>query len=93
MDSGRTTSDAFIAGIGIYFDGMSSRRRAVTLVFSDALEIGTDEAAPARWAYADIRRADSPSRHVAPVVSRPRPRWRGWRYAMPRSPLISPRAA
>jgi Zn-dependent protease with chaperone function len=45
----------------IYFDGTSSRRRAATLVFSDALEIGTDGGTPARWAYADIRRADSPS--------------------------------
>ena len=45
----------------IYFDGMSSRRRAATLVFSDALEIGNDEGAIARWAYDDIRRADSPS--------------------------------
>src|SRR5687767_8779008 len=45
----------------IYFDGMSSRRRVATLVFSDALEIGSDEGAVARWAYDDIRRADSPS--------------------------------
>ncbi|MDB5577617.1 MAG: metalloendopeptidase [Bradyrhizobium sp.] len=45
----------------IYFDGMSSRRRAATLVFSDALEIGHGEGAIARWAYDDIRRADSPS--------------------------------
>ena len=27
----------------VYFDGMSSRRRAAMLVFSDALEIGNDE--------------------------------------------------
>lgn len=45
----------------IYFDGMSSRRRAAALVFSDALEIGNDEGVIARWAYDDIRRADSPS--------------------------------
>lgn len=45
----------------IYFDGMSSRRRAATLVFSDVLEIGNDEGAMARWAYDDIRRVDSPS--------------------------------
>jgi Zn-dependent protease with chaperone function len=45
----------------IFFDGTSSRRRAATLVFSDALEIRSDEGVLARWAYADIRRADSPS--------------------------------
>jgi Zn-dependent protease with chaperone function len=43
----------------IFFDGMSSRRRLATLVFADALEIDSGDAAPARWAYADIRRADS----------------------------------
>ncbi|WP_407117003.1 M48 family metallopeptidase [Bradyrhizobium sp. LMG 9283] len=44
----------------IFFDGVSSRRRQVILTFSDALEIVEDSAAPVRWAYADIRRADSP---------------------------------
>lgn len=43
----------------IFFDGVSSRRRQVTLTLSDALEI-LEEGAPVRWAYADIRRADSP---------------------------------
>ena len=43
----------------IYFDGTSSRRHAATLVFSDALEISLDGETKARWAYADIRRADS----------------------------------
>lgn len=43
----------------IFFDGVSSRRRQVTLTLSDALEI-LEEGPPVRWAYADIRRADSP---------------------------------
>lgn len=46
----------------IYFDGTSSRRRAVSLVFADSLEIqGDDGGVLANWAYADIRRADSPA--------------------------------
>lgn len=45
----------------IYFDGMSNRRRPATLVLAELLEIVTADGAPARWAYADIRRADSPS--------------------------------
>jgi Zn-dependent protease with chaperone function len=45
----------------IYFDGMSNRRRTAALAFTDALEINTDEGTSVRWAYADIRRADSPS--------------------------------
>ena len=47
-------------GSAIYFDGMSSRRRAVTLRFADRLEIIEDERDACGWAYADIRRADSP---------------------------------
>ena len=43
----------------IYFDGASNRRNAATLAFSDALEIVVDGEIKARWAYADIRRADS----------------------------------
>ena len=45
----------------IFFDGTSSRRREVTLTLGDALEILEDGATPVRWAYADIRRADSPA--------------------------------
>jgi len=40
---------------------MSSRRRAVTLRLADRLEINEDEQPLAAWAYADIRRADSPA--------------------------------
>src|SRR5258707_8816376 len=49
------------ANAATYFDGTSSRRRAVTLRFSDQFEIVEDEQTLAAWDYADIRRADSPS--------------------------------
>ena len=45
----------------VYFDGMSNRRRIVSLVFADALEIREDGAAPVSWAYSDIRQADGPA--------------------------------
>lgn len=45
----------------VFFDGVSSRRRQVTLALGDALEIVEEGGAPVRWAYADIRRADSPA--------------------------------
>ncbi|WP_027576131.1 M48 family metallopeptidase [Bradyrhizobium sp. WSM1743] len=45
----------------IFFDGVSSRRRQVTLTLGDALEIIEEGGTPVRWAYADIRRADSPA--------------------------------
>ncbi|MGY3033603.1 Zn-dependent protease with chaperone function [Bradyrhizobium sp. USDA 4354] len=45
----------------VFFDGVSSRRRQVTLTLGDALEIIEEGGAPVRWAYADIRRADSPA--------------------------------
>jgi hypothetical protein len=49
------------SGSAIYFDPVSSRRRTVTLRFSDRLEIIEHEQTLAVWDYADIRRADSPS--------------------------------
>ena len=49
------------ANAAIYFDGASSRRRAVVLHFSDRLEISEHEQVLAAWDYADMRRADSPS--------------------------------
>jgi predicted Zn-dependent protease len=60
MDASMTdvSSDIAADGAAVYFDGTSSRRRSVRLVFADALEIREDGAAPVRWAYADIRRAD-----------------------------------
>ena len=48
-------------GPAVYFDGVSSRRRTVTLRVAERLEIGEDGEAPVVWAYADIRRADSPT--------------------------------
>ena len=48
-------------GPAVYFDGMSSRRRTVSLAFGDKLEISEDERPLLAWSYADIRRADSPS--------------------------------
>jgi Zn-dependent protease with chaperone function len=45
----------------IFFDGVSSRRRQVVLTLGDALEIAEEGGTPVRWAYADIRRADSPA--------------------------------
>jgi hypothetical protein len=39
----------------IYFDGMSSRRRTVVLVFADQLEINEDDHKIAAWSYADIQ--------------------------------------
>jgi Zn-dependent protease with chaperone function len=48
-------------GSTVYFDGTSSRRRLVTLHRGDLLEINENGQTLATWAYADIRRADSPS--------------------------------
>ena len=45
----------------IYFDGTSNRRRLVTLAFNDRLELREAGETAAQWAYADIRRADSPA--------------------------------
>jgi Zn-dependent protease with chaperone function len=45
----------------VFFDGMSNRRRAVTLAFAGELEINEDDHRIAAWPYADIRRADSPA--------------------------------
>jgi predicted Zn-dependent protease len=47
-------------GTVVFFDGRSSRRRTVSLVLGDALEIREEGADPALWAYDDIRQADSP---------------------------------
>ena len=48
-------------GSVVYFDGLSSRRRRVTLAFSDRLELDEPLQAPVHWSYADIRRADGPA--------------------------------
>ncbi|MCA6119135.1 M48 family metallopeptidase [Bradyrhizobium sp. WSM 1738] len=48
-------------GSAVYFDGVSSRRRSVTLRCSDRLEVSEDGQALAAWDYSDIRRADGPA--------------------------------
>jgi Zn-dependent protease with chaperone function len=59
-----TPPETIAAPAAIFFDGISSRRRKVTLTLADALEIGevgeVQERVRARWVYADIRRADGP---------------------------------
>jgi Zn-dependent protease with chaperone function len=48
-------------GPAVYFDGMSSRRRAVSLRLADLVEIREDEQTLATWAYQDIHRVDGPA--------------------------------
>jgi Zn-dependent protease with chaperone function len=52
-------------GSVVFFDGKSSRRRLVTLAFSDRLELNEPINEPTQaaihWPYADIRRADGPA--------------------------------
>jgi Zn-dependent protease with chaperone function len=63
MDSGPGNASASLqpGGSAIYFDGTSSRRRLVTLAFTDRLELHESPETVIDWSYADIRRADSPS--------------------------------
>ncbi|MEH2537623.1 Zn-dependent protease with chaperone function [Bradyrhizobium sp. AZCC 1577] len=62
MDSDTPTpAKSTTLGSATYFDGTSSRRRMVTLRLADRLAIDEGEQALAAWAYADIRRADSPA--------------------------------
>ena len=56
-----TTQTSQGSGPAIYFDGVSSRRRSVTLDLSERLEIGEDGQALVAWNYSDIRRVDSPA--------------------------------
>src|SRR3954454_24676898 len=47
----------------IFFDGLSSRRHAVTLAFTDRLKIAGpegDRTIIASWPYASVRRVDGP---------------------------------
>ncbi|MGF6312472.1 Zn-dependent protease with chaperone function [Bradyrhizobium sp. i1.8.4] len=60
-ESSETSSAATPARVGVFFDGLSNRRRIVALALSDALEIREDGEELARWEFHDIRRADSPS--------------------------------
>src|SRR5437763_10658420 len=58
--SGPPRTSAGTNGPSVYFDGHSSRRCAVTLVFGDRLEMQSPETVT-EWNYADIRRVDAPS--------------------------------
>jgi Zn-dependent protease with chaperone function len=49
------------SGSAVYFDGSSSRRHLVTLVFKDRLELDETGEPTVAWSYDDIRRADGPS--------------------------------
>jgi hypothetical protein len=50
-----------LPGSAVFFDGNSSRRRTVSLVLGEALEIREDGTASVFWAYDGVRQADSPS--------------------------------
>jgi Zn-dependent protease with chaperone function len=63
-ESGQAAEVSLPAGSGasaVYFDGLSSRRRLVTLAFADRLELKEPDQAKVAWPYDDIRRADSPA--------------------------------
>src|SRR5579872_1009568 len=47
------------SNFSVFYDGQSSRRRAVQLALGNQLEISEGETLLATWAFADIRRADS----------------------------------
>src|SRR4051812_2883743 len=51
--------NAMAADAIIYFDGTSSRRHRATLGLDGVLEIIVDGETKARWAWADLRGADS----------------------------------
>jgi Zn-dependent protease with chaperone function len=63
MNSGPENSLAppEVRGSVFYFDGTSSHRHLVALAFNDRLELREDGRTLAAWAFADIRRADSPA--------------------------------
>jgi predicted Zn-dependent protease len=71
------SGDGAVDGTAVYYDGTSSRRRAVKLTFAHTLEIREEGAAPVTWAYADIRQADGAPGIVrlacvsAPALARP----------------------
>jgi Zn-dependent protease with chaperone function len=48
------------AGSAVYFDGLTSRRRLVTLALKDRLEFNEAQESAIAWPYSDIRRRDSP---------------------------------
>nr|WP_315838754.1 M48 family metallopeptidase [Bradyrhizobium prioritasuperba] len=51
---------AAVGSTAVYFDGTSNRRRVVTLVFKDGLEIYEQGVPLAIWPYDTVRRVDAP---------------------------------
>jgi Zn-dependent protease with chaperone function len=74
--SSRCDVDAEANNVALYFDGTSSRRRVVTVVLTDKVEIREGQGLSATWLYADIRRVDGPARVLrtscvtAPMLAR-----------------------
>src|SRR5713226_1149433 len=75
-EPGQASEPARPDGSAIYFDGMSNRRRLVTLAFEDQLELHEPSETITRWPYAEVRRVDSPAGTLrltclaAPALSR-----------------------
>jgi Zn-dependent protease with chaperone function len=60
-DAGQASLPAGPGAAAVYFNGLSSRRRLVTLAFADRLQLREPDQPKVTWPYDDIRRADSPS--------------------------------
>jgi len=60
QDGDPATQAATEASPYVFFDGRSNRRRLVTVMFGEQLEIVEASQTLATWPYADIRRADGP---------------------------------
>jgi Zn-dependent protease with chaperone function len=75
-DGEQYAAESDAVGTAVFFDGISSRRRTVTLRFKDRLELNEPWHSPVFWAYENIRRADSPAGTLrlsclsAPVLAR-----------------------
>ena len=59
-ETGNNSASFEPSGEAIYFDGKSSRRRGVTLGFTDRLEFRESTEARIEWPYTDVRRVDGP---------------------------------
>lgn len=59
MNDAAPTSSSAVAS-AVYYDGVSSRKRAVTLTFGEELQIREKDELRTSWPYAAIRRADGP---------------------------------
>jgi Zn-dependent protease with chaperone function len=56
---GAAAGDGAAARVATYFDGVTNRRRIVTLAFDAALEISQNGVGVASWRYDDLRAVDS----------------------------------